>query len=799
MEFDIAKRGGTRRTFFKEAAAVSGLAGLSMLPVTKAIAAAAEEMESCSWCACVINCGQRCPVRCFTKNGQVIRVETDCSAPDGTAPRQIRACQRGRSMRQRIYSPDRLRYPMKRAGERGDGKFERISWDEAVKTIASEWKRIREKYGNEAIYWQYASGQQSLVSSRRAWWRLMNLMGGYTKNYGSYSNAQLAASFPLTYGGRPASLPSEIAHAELYVLFGNNPLVNRPSGGGKGYQIDLAREKHRPRTIVIDPCFTDTATSRADQWIPIRPGTDAALVGALAYEFIVHGWIDQKFLDEYCVGFDAKTLPKSAPAHADYRSYIMGEGPDKTPKTPEWAAKITGIPVDVIRNLAREMGTTKPLFVSQGWGPQRQANGEETARAIAMVPILLGQVGLPGTNSGEHEGNTPFPAVYLPVGKNPVKTTIPVYLWTDAILRGKEMTRRTDALHGVERMHQNFKMIVNSGGNTMINQHGDANWTDKVLRDETKCEFILVCDNMMTPSARYADILLPDTLGPETNDAACQGGSHGDVALMLAIQKAVEPQFEQLPSWEICRRIAKELGLEDEYTGGKTQMEWVRWCYEETRKKVKQLPPFEIFWRDGMAKVWNFRKDPIALEAFRRDPVKNKLKTPSGKIEIYSEKLAKEIADWEIPEGDVISPIPVFWRSWDMPGDPLSKKYPIQCFGFHGHGRIHSTFHNLPWLRELHPDVVFMNTLDAEARGIRDGDRVRIFNDRGIVELPARVTPRIMPGVCTIPQGAWYKPVKKGGDTVDIGGCINTLTHHRPSAYAKGNAQHNILVDIRKI
>ena len=444
------------------------------------------------------------------------------------------------------------------------------------------------------------------------------------------------------------------------------------------------------------------------------------------------------------------------------------------------------------------MAKTKPLFVSQGWGPQRQANGEETARAVAMVPILLGQVGLPGTPTGAHEGNTSFPAVYLPVGKNPVKATIPVYLWTDAILRGKEMTRRTDALKGAEKLTQNIKMIVNSGGNTMINQHGDCNWTDKVLQDETKLEFVVVCDNMMTPSCRYADILLPDTLGPETNAAACQGGSHGDVAEMLAIQKAVEPRFEEKPSWEICRLIAAKLGLEEKFTEGRTQEEWVRWCYDETRKKVPQLPDFDTFWKNGMAKVWGYRKDPIALEAFRRDPEKHKLKTPSGKIEIYTERLAKETADWKLAEGDVISPIPVFWRTWDMPGDPLAKKYPLQCFGFHGHGRIHSTFHNLPHLRDLHPDVVFMNPLDAEKRGIEDGDTVQVFNDRGIVQLPARVTPRIMPGVITIPQGAWYKPEVINGKRVDVGGCINTLTAHRPSPYAKGNAQHIILVDVRK-
>ena len=587
----MLETGISRRDLLRSSLA---LAGLAMTPLASAVAAAAEDIESFSWCACVINCGQRCPVRCFTKAGKVIRIETDNTLPDNVdAPRQIRACQRGRSMRERIYSPDRLKYPMKRVGKRGEGKFERISWEEAVKTIASEWKRIRDAYGNEAIYWQYCSGQQSIVSSRRAWQRLMNLMGGFLKYYGSYSNAQLAAAFPLTYGGRPASLPSVIADAELYVLFGNNPSVTRPSGGGKGYQIDLALSKKRPKIIVIDPCFTDTATTRADEWVPIRPGTDAALVEALAYEWITKNQVDQAFLDKYCVGYDEKTLPASAPKNADYKSHILGRGPDRIEKTPEWASGITGIPADVIRRLAKEMAETKPLFVSQGWGPQRQANGEDTSRAIAMVPILLGQIGLPGTNSGEHEGNTSFPAVYLPVGKNPVKASIPCYLWTDAILRGSEMTRRTDALKGAEKLTQNIRMIINSGGNTMINQHGDANWTHEVLEDEKKLEFLVVCDNMMTPSCRYADILLPDTLGPETNDMACQGGSHGDVAEMLAIQKACEPEYEQKSSYEICRLIARELGLEKEFTEGRTQEEWVRWCYEETRKKVPELPTFD--------------------------------------------------------------------------------------------------------------------------------------------------------------------------------------------------------------
>lgn len=751
-----------------------------------------------SWSACVINCGQRCPLRCFTKNGQVIRIETDNTVRDGCGPMQLRACLRGRSMRQRLYSPDRLKYPMKRVGERGEGKFERISWDEALQTVADNLKRTVEKYGNESLYWQYCSGQQSLVNSRRAWWRLLNLCGGYLKYYGSYSTAQISAALPMTYGTAASSDMSQIANANLYVGFGNNPLVTRGSGDGKAYQMVCALKKHQPKMYIIDPIYTDTVAGRDATWIPIRPGTDAALVEGIAYELITHNWVDQAFLDKYCVGYDEKTLPQDAPKNGDYKSHILGRGPDRIAKTPEWASRITGIPADTIRTLAKDIGTIRPCFITQGWGPQRQANGEETSRAIAMLAVLTGQVGLPGTNTGNQEGNVKMPAVYLPIGKNPVKATIPVFLWTDAIVRGREMDALHDGLRGVDKLGHDIKMIVNSGGNTLINQHGDCNWTDKILRDTSKVEFIVVCDNMMTPSARYADILLPDTLGPEADDLTASAGSNGIIASLLPMHKCVEPQWEQRPTWEICRGIAKCLGKEQAFTEGRTQLDWIRWCYEETRKKLPELPDFDTFWKQGPVQAYSLEKTSIALEGFRKDPEKHPLKTPSGKIEIYSDRLAKIAKSWTLPEGDVISPLPKFVRTWEMPGDPLQKKYPLQCYGYHFHGRIHSTFHNLPWLREQFPDHVLISEVDAKKRGIAEGDRVNVFNGRGCVELAAKVTPRIMPGVCAIPQGAWYTPQKKNGRVVDVGGCINTLTHHRPSPFAKGNPQHTNLVEIAK-
>lgn len=531
----------------------------------------------------------------------------------------------------------------------------------------------------------------------------------------------------MTYGASPSSDISEIANAKFYVTFGHNPAVTRGSGHGKSWQMTCTREAEggrKPKMIVIDPIYSDTAVAHADEWIPIRPGTDAALVEAIAHELIVHDRVDHAFLAQYCVGYDEGTLPASAPKGSDYKSHILGRGPDGIEKTPEWASRITGVPVETIVRLAEEIGTTKPVFFSQGWGPQRQANGEQTSRAIAMLPILMGNVGLPGTSTGQQEGNTAVPAVYLPVGTNPVKATIPCFLWTDAIVRGREMDDVHDGLRGVKTLGHDIKMIVNSGGNTLINQHSDSNRTDEILRDTSKCEFIVVCDNMMTPSARYADILLPDTLGPEADDVTASGGSNGDSAAILPLHKAVEPQWEQRPTWEICRGIARHLGKEEAFTEGKTQLEWIEWCYNETRRKIPSLPDFATFWKTGPAHIHDLPNAGIALEAFRKDPKANPLKTPSGRIEIYSECLANIAKNWVLPKGDVISPIPMFVRTWEMPGDTLQKKYPLQCYGYHGHGRIHSTFHNLPALREQFPDEVLVNVLDADARGIRSGDRV---------------------------------------------------------------------------
>lgn len=337
-----------------------------------------------------------CLGRLHVRDDEVVYVETDNTGDDRYGDHQVRACLRGRSIRRRINHPDRLNYPMKRVGKRGEGKFVRISWQEALDTLADRLKSVVAQYGNEAVYINYSSGivggnitRSSPSASPVA--RLMNCYGGSLNQYGTYSTAQIACAMPYTYGSNDGNSTSDIENSKLVVMFGNNPAETRMSGGGITWYLEQARERSNARMIVIDPRYTDTAAGREDEWIPIRPGTDAALVAGIAWVLINEDLVDQPFLDQYCVGYDEKTLPAGAPANGHYKAYILGEGDDGIAKTPQWASRITGIPTDRIIKLAREIGMSKPAYICQGWGPQRQANGELTARAIAMLPILYAE------------------------------------------------------------------------------------------------------------------------------------------------------------------------------------------------------------------------------------------------------------------------------------------------------------------------------------------------------------------------------------------------------------------------
>ncbi|VDZ83318.1 Dimethyl sulfoxide reductase DmsA precursor [Kluyvera intermedia] len=627
--------GLSRRTLIKSSAIGSfalAAGGLSLPFSLRATAAAVQQAarpeDKVVWGACSVNCGSRCALRLHVKGDEVYWVETDNTGHDIYGDHQVRACLRGRSIRRRINHPDRLNYPMKRVGKRGEGKFERISWDEALDTIANNLQRVVKDYGNEAVYINYSSGIVGGNITRSspsgsAVMRLMNCYGGSLNQYGTYSTAQIACAMPYTYGTNDGNSTSDIENSKLVVMFGNNPAETRMSGGGITYYLEQARERSNARMIVIDPRYTDTAAGREDEWIPIRPGTDAALVAGIAWVLIDENLVDQPFLDKYCVGYDEKTLPEGAPANGHYKAYIQGQGDDGVAKTPQWASRVTGIPADRIIKLAREIGSTKPAYICQGWGPQRQANGELAARAIAMLPILTGNVGINGGNSGARESTYTITIERFPVLTNPVKTAISCFTWTDAIDHGADMTATRDGVRGKDKLDVPIKFFWNYAGNTIINQHSDINKTHEILQDESKCEMIVVIENFMTASAKYADILLPDLMTVEQEDIIPNDYA-GNMGYLIFIQPATAPKFERKPIYWILSEVAKRLGddIHQKFTEGRTQEQWLQYLYAKMRAKDADLPDYDALKKMGIynAKIQTDTSSRIKISATIHKP-----------------------------------------------------------------------------------------------------------------------------------------------------------------------------------
>ena len=398
----------SRRTFMKGSAlaglgaAAMGTGAVSLFGCSPSAdgakggdAAATQAVEeTTTWGHCAINCPGRCSLKFHVQDDEVAWVETYTSKDAGFDEVQPRACLRGRTYRRWLANPDRINYPMKRVGKRGEGKFEQISWDEAVDTIASELKRIIDEYGNESVYIPYATGVSSTTA--RSLPRFMNCIGGCLGSYGDYSAMQMEMIVPHTYGasGFSGSTLNAAEDAALILAFGTSPTETRQGGAVSHYDWVHLRETTKGKMIYIDPRMNDSVMGRSAEWQPINPGTDAALCSAIAHELIANDLVDKEFLDTYCVGYDEDTMPESAKGQSkSYKDYIMGTGYDMVEKTPEWAAPICGISADRIKELAAEIGAAKPLYVVQGWGPQRRSNGELNCWSIMMLPLLTGQVG----------------------------------------------------------------------------------------------------------------------------------------------------------------------------------------------------------------------------------------------------------------------------------------------------------------------------------------------------------------------------------------------------------------------
>jgi len=667
-----------------------------------------------------------------------VRIDTPRDRPDTADTPRLIPCLRGRSQRRMLEVRERLLKPLRRVGPRGSDQFEEVTWDEALDEVAERLAEIRSRYGTEAIL--HLTGYGSIggrgISGLSASNRFFSHWGSVTGTHGNTSSwcADIAAQWMMGGGSRGIIHSSTLLSSRLIILWGMNPAETR-HGVNLAYFIGQARDRGA-RVILIDPRYTDSGIL-ADQWIPIKPGTDAALISAIAQVWESEWLADAEFMASHTFGYEV------------YRRYLLGED-NGVPKTPEWAAKITGVPENIIRQLAHEYVSTKPAALLAGLGPQRSNYGEQVERALLTLACMSGNIGIPGGGFAHGGKHTSFSIRVRNLPRGPFKPARSVRSenWGLFLLDGN--------------LKPPVKMAYIVASNA-INRSSDTLANARALE---QLEYVVVQDQFFTPTARYADIVFPICTDLERADLV---SGQGD---LYYNKQALSPARASRTDYWVFSRLAERLGIGEEYTGGKTEEDWLEHLLAAGNLDNDVLQNDGIMRSRGEVRV--------ALDRFRADPVADPLNTPSGLIQIT----CPQAEEYGLPI------IPSYVAStWGESGD-----YPLQLVTPHSKLRSNSCGHANPWLRRMEPHSVWINPQDAKARGFAHGDQVEVFNQFGAVNIPAKVTERIMPGVVCIYQGTWYCPRKDG---VDEGGCANVLTGHHVSPTG-GMSVHSEWVEVRR-
>jgi anaerobic dimethyl sulfoxide reductase subunit A len=638
----------------------------------------------------------------------------------------LKACWRGYHLTEETYAPDRLTHPLVRSGPRGSGQFRRASWDEALAITAGRLGEIRAKYGPTAVL---SRGSAGVIGAMHATYavlgRFMNYFGGCTGVTMNYSNAAAGYILPYIFGGDWHSTgfdPVNLLKARMIILWGANVLETRQGAEVPRYLLEAVRRG--TQVVVIDPRRSGTAKQTGAWWLPCRPGADAALMLAVLFVLFKENLTDRAFISTHAHGFD------------QLEAYI-----NSVPCTPAWAAERCGLPAEEIIRFARAYAAARPALLFPGYSIQRVVSGEEPYRLSVALQIATGNLGKSGGSSGSMNNLTPIPRVgTLPGGPVPAENpSVPVLRWPDLVLEGRAGGYPSD-IHA----------IYNVGSN-VLNQGSDIR---KNVAAFEKVDFAVTHELFLTPTARYCDIVFPVSSSLEKEDIGLPWQGN----YLLYKSQVLNPPGEARSDYEILCALADRLGFGAEYSQGRTASQWIESFIEQS-----EISDPAAFRQSGV--YFGAAREYVGLADFSADPTNHPLRTLSGFVEIASEKFARETGYPAVPT----------WRP-DQP-DP---RYPLRLLTPKSPWRTHSQGSNIPLVRKKARHALEMHPIDAAARGLKDGEQVRLFNPQGEAHVPLRLCDDIMPGVVSLPEGVWVELNAQGIDTAGAGNMLTSTDGTRP-------------------